>query len=102
MSHAKLGLICLATAARFAAAAGNQLLDPELVMVPAPLPNEPPIRAKTEENQKSRLWREDHIVYPEWVVRGLATPALRRGGDTGVGGQIILGGYVRKLAHVRG
>jgi hypothetical protein len=68
MMHAKLGLICLATAAKFAAAAGNQLLDPELVMVPAPLPNEPPIRAKTEENQKSRLWREDHIVYPAWVV----------------------------------
>ena len=68
MVHAMLGLICLATAAGFAAAAGNQLLDPELVMVPAPLPNEPPIRAKTEENQKSRLWREDHIVYPEWVV----------------------------------
>ena len=68
MMHAMLGLICLATAAGFAAAAGNQLLDPELVMVPAPLPNEPPIRAKTEENQKSRLWREDHIVYPEWVV----------------------------------
>jgi len=87
----KLGLVCLATATGFAAAAGNQLLDPEqalkasaqecflraprsdlghsaLVKVPAPLPNKPPIRAKTEENQKSRLWREDHIVYTEWVV----------------------------------
>jgi hypothetical protein len=68
LMHAKLGLIYLATAAGFAAAAGNQLLDPELVMVPAPLLNELPIRAKTEKNQKSRLWREDHIVYPEWVV----------------------------------
>jgi hypothetical protein len=37
----------------------------KLVMVPATF--EPPIRAKTEENQKS-AWREDHIVYPEWVV----------------------------------
>ena len=59
---AKELLICLANAVfvGFVAAAGDKL-----VMGPATF--EPPIRAKTEENQKS-AWREDHIVFPEPVV----------------------------------
>ena len=57
--HAKELFICLANAV-FVAGSGDQL-----VMVPATF--EPPIRAKTEENQKS-AWRENHIVFPEPVV----------------------------------
>jgi len=62
MPRAKELLICLANAVfvGFVAAAGDKL-----VMVPATF--EPPIRAKTEENQKS-AWREDHILFPEPVV----------------------------------
>jgi hypothetical protein len=55
--HAKELFICLANAVFVA--------GDKLVMVSATF--EPPIRAKTEENQKS-AWREDHILFPEPVV----------------------------------
>ena len=55
--HARELFICLANAVFVA--------GDKLVMVPATF--EPPIRAKTEENQKS-AWREDHILFPEPVV----------------------------------